>query len=139
MTLTWNVPDPDGTGPCSFASDAMIITVSNTIAPNAGPDQTVCGASSLQLAANTATGGNWTGGSGTFNPNRNTPNAIYTPHLSEFGTAVTLSWNIPDTDGGGPCIASSDAMVINVNNSVWIKCTRAPRPVSTSSSISSEN
>jgi hypothetical protein len=29
--------------------------------------------------ANTTTGGNWTGGAGTFNPDRNTANATYTP------------------------------------------------------------
>ena len=46
---------------------------------NAGPDQTTCGASSITLAANATTGGNWTGGAGTFTPDRNTANATYTP------------------------------------------------------------
>jgi hypothetical protein len=118
ITLTWNVPDPDGMGPCSPASDAMTITVSNAIAPNAGPDQILCGATAIQLAANTVAGGNWIGGAGTFNPNRTSANAIYTPSLSENGTAVTLTWNIPDLDGSGPCTATSDAMVITVNNFV---------------------
>src|SRR5678816_1828156 len=82
------------------------------------PDQIVCGATAIQLAANTATGGNWTGGTGTFNPTRTSANAFYTPSLSENGTAVTLTWNIPDMDGSGPCVTTSDAMVITVNNSI---------------------
>ena len=57
----------------------MNITVNNATVANAGPDQTTCGASSITLAANATTGGNWTGGAGTFNPDRNTANATYTP------------------------------------------------------------
>jgi hypothetical protein len=54
----------------------MTITVNAAVVANAGADQTSCGASSVTLAANATTGGNWTGGAGTFNPNRNTANAI---------------------------------------------------------------
>ena len=57
----------------------MTITVNNATVANAGTDQTTCGASSITLAANATTGGNWTGGAGTFTPDRNTANAIYTP------------------------------------------------------------
>src|SRR5215208_7150996 len=84
ITLTWNVPDPDGAGPCSPATDQMNITINNTTVANAGPDQTTCGASSITLAANATTGGNWTGGTGSFNPNRNAANAIYTPTAGEI-------------------------------------------------------
>jgi hypothetical protein len=50
----------------------------------------------LSLNANTVTGGNWTGGTGTFTPNRNTANATYTPAAGEIGTTITLTWNAPD-------------------------------------------
>jgi hypothetical protein len=95
----------------------MTVTVSQSVTANAGPDQTTCNTSTITLAANTATGGNWTGGAGTFSPNRTTSNATYTPALSEVGTTVTLTWNIPDPDGAGPCTLSLDAMAITVTNS----------------------
>jgi CRISPR/Cas system CSM-associated protein Csm4 (group 5 of RAMP superfamily) len=101
ITLTWNVPDPDGAGPCTAATDQMTITINNATFANAGPDQTSCGASSITLAANATTGGNWTGGAGSFAPDRNTAGAIYTPAAGEAGTTITLTWNVPDPDGPG--------------------------------------
>src|SRR5688572_1429107 len=59
-------------------SDGMIDADSCTATVSAGADQTICGDSSITLAANATTGGNWTGGAGTFAPNRNAANAIYT-------------------------------------------------------------
>jgi hypothetical protein len=44
----------------------------------------------ITLAANATTGGNWTGGAGTFAPDRNTANATYTPAAGEIGTTITL-------------------------------------------------
>jgi hypothetical protein len=116
ITLTWNVPDPDGAGPCTAATDQMNIIINNSTVANAGADQTTCGVSSITLAANTTTGGNWTGGAGTFAPDRNTANATYTPAVSEIGTTITLTWNVPDPDGAGPCTAATDQMNITINN-----------------------
>jgi hypothetical protein len=65
------------------ATDQMTITVSAAVVANAGADQISCGASSLTLAATASTGGNWTGGAGSFAPDRNTANATYTPALSK--------------------------------------------------------
>jgi CRISPR/Cas system CSM-associated protein Csm4 (group 5 of RAMP superfamily) len=115
VTLIWNVPDPDGVGPCTAATDAMTITVNAPVTANAGPDQTVCSAIAVSLNANTTTGGNWIGGAGSFAPDRNTANATYTPAVSEIGTTITLTWNVPDPDGAGPCTAATDAMTITVN------------------------
>jgi hypothetical protein len=115
ITLTWNAPDPDGAGPCAAATDAMTITVNAPVTANAGTDQTICGATAVSLNANVVTGGNWTGGTGTFNPNRTTANATYTPAAGEIGTTITLTWNAPDPDGAGPCTAATDAMTITVN------------------------
>jgi hypothetical protein len=81
----------------------MTITVNAPVTANAGTDQTVCGVNAASLNANVVTGGNWTGGAGTFNPNRNTANATYTPATGEIGTTITLTWNVPDPDGAGPC------------------------------------
>jgi hypothetical protein len=58
-----------------------------------------CGSQTATLAANTAAGGNWTGGLGTIQSDNTTANATYTPAPSESGTVVNLTWNIPDPDG----------------------------------------
>jgi hypothetical protein len=52
LLLSWNVPDPDGAGPCTAATDQMNITINNATVANAGADQTTCGASPITLAAN---------------------------------------------------------------------------------------
>jgi hypothetical protein len=39
----------------------MNITINTATVASAGADQTTCGASSITLAANATTGGNWTG------------------------------------------------------------------------------
>jgi hypothetical protein len=93
----------------------MNITINNATVASAGPDQTTCGASTLTLAANATTGGNWTGGLVHLAPNRNTANATYTPAVSEIGTTITLTWNVPDPDGAGPCTSATDAMTVTVN------------------------
>jgi hypothetical protein len=46
----------------------MVLTINTNTIANAGPDQNVCGNSTVFLIANTVSGGNWTGGTGTFNP-----------------------------------------------------------------------
>jgi hypothetical protein len=61
------------------SSDAMTVTVNTSTVANAGTDKAICGVSTTTLSANAVTGGNWTGGAGTFSPSRNAANAIYTP------------------------------------------------------------
>jgi hypothetical protein len=102
--------------PCNV--DAMSIIFNTASTANAGPDQTTCGSAQVQLAALGSQGGNWTGGAGSFAPDRNTPNAIYAPSASEIGTTITLTWNVPDPDGAGPCAAVSDEMKITINSPV---------------------
>jgi hypothetical protein len=41
--------------------------------------------------------GSWTGGAGSFAPDRNTAMQLYS--VSEIGTTITLTWNVPDPDG----------------------------------------
>jgi hypothetical protein len=68
----------------------------------------------VTLNANAFAGGGWTGGAGTFNPNRNTANATYIPAASEIGSIVSLTWNLPDPDGAGACAATSDILTITL-------------------------
>ncbi len=80
----------------------------------AGPDVSICSNGIATLSA-TGAGGSWTGGAGTFTPDRNTPNATYTAAAGEIGTTVTLTWGIP---AAGGCALSSDNVDIQVKSVV---------------------
>jgi hypothetical protein len=99
LLLTWNVPDPDGAGPCTAATDQMNITINNATVANAGPDQTSCGASSITLAANATTVVTGQVVLAHLLRIEILLNATYTPAVVEIGTTITLTWNVPDPDG----------------------------------------
>ncbi len=104
-----------GNGSCLPVSDQMTIYFSQAPTANAGVDRTVCAndpSVALNGAVTIATGGVWSGGSGTFSPNANTLNATYHPSPAEvaLGTAnLTLT-----TTGNGLCNAVADHMVITI-------------------------
>lgn len=102
-----------GNGICNPVSDAMVITFTPSPTANAGPDQTKCGnnpATTLAGSVTVATGGQWTGGAGSFVPNANTLNAVYTPSAGEISSgSVTLTLN---TTGNGTCNTVTDQMTI---------------------------
>ncbi|MBY0426116.1 MAG: hypothetical protein K2Q22_10800, partial [Cytophagales bacterium] len=79
--------------------------------------QTVCGdgTSSIQLSANlsTAAGVVWSGGAGSFSPNRQTSNAFYTPAASEIGL-IPLFINATST--GSNCISSTGTTNIAIQS-----------------------
>ena len=114
LTLTTNDP----AGPCGPVSDKVRIAVTNQPTVNAGPDQEVCASSPVVTLAGIvgggATSGTWSGGTGTFNPNANTLNAVYTPSASEIAAGsveLTLTTNDPE----GPCDPASDVMKITIH------------------------
>jgi hypothetical protein len=116
VTLTLTTNDP--TGPCGAVSDQVRITIDPAATVNAGIDQTVCATSpQVQLAGvlgGAATSGTWSGGSGSFNPGSNAPNAVYTPSLAEIA-AGTVTLTFTTDDPAGPCSAVSDAMKITIS------------------------
>ncbi|MFV8326133.1 PKD-like domain-containing protein [Flavobacterium sp. ZS1P14] len=118
VTLTLTTNDP--AGPCPTASDQMVITINPSAVANANADQTVCASSpNVTLAgalSGAAASGTWSGGAGTFNPNTTTLNAVYTPTAAEI-TAGTVSLTLTTNDPAGPCLATSDQMVITINPS----------------------
>ena len=123
LTLTGN--DPDGAGPCGTTTDDVLITVNPSVVTNAGSDQTVCASSpNVTLAGSVsggATSGTWSGGAGTFAPNRTTLNAVYTPTATEIAAgSVKLTLTGNDPDGAGPCGTTTDDVLITVNPSVII-------------------
>ncbi|MCZ4410700.1 hypothetical protein O3Q51_17925, partial [Cryomorphaceae bacterium 1068] len=100
-----------GNGDCNPATDQITITITPAPTADAGPDETFCANNSditLGGAVTVATGGTWSGGNGTFTPDGNTLNAVYTPTQSELNNgSVTLTLT---TTGNGDCIAVSDAV-----------------------------
>lgn len=104
-----------GNGTCNVATDQMTIFFTAAPTANAGSDITVCAnnaAAQLNGNVTIATGGVWSGGSGTFAPNSNTLNAVYTPSAAERAAgSVTLTLT---TTGNGTCTQVTDQVVITI-------------------------
>ncbi|MCB0766903.1 MAG: gliding motility-associated C-terminal domain-containing protein [Flavobacteriales bacterium] len=104
-----------GNGACSPSTDQMTISFGAAPTANAGPDQTVCAnnvAVQLNGAVTIATGGIWSGGTGTYNPNSGALNAVYTPSASEIAAGtVTLTLT---TVGNGNSNPESDQITITI-------------------------
>ncbi|MCD6366437.1 MAG: gliding motility-associated C-terminal domain-containing protein [Bacteroidales bacterium] len=102
-------------GNCNAVSDDIIITFSASPIVDAGSDQTKCANNSATTLNGSvsagATTGTWSGGSGSYSPNNNTLNAVYTPSAAEITNgSVTLTLT---STGNGSCIAETDQMTIS--------------------------
>jgi gliding motility-associated-like protein len=96
--------------PNAAITGSAVITISGATV-NAGTDQTVCQNATIALngsVGGAATGGTWSGGTGTFNPSPSALNAVYTPGVGETG-AVTLTLSTT-----GPCAVATDDVVITI-------------------------
>lgn len=102
-----------GNGSCVAASDQVVITITPSPTVNAGPDQTKCGNNpdaTLAGSVTVATGGIWSGGAGTFNPNTTALNAVYSPTPAEVSAgSVTLTLT---STGNGTCNSVTDQVTI---------------------------
>jgi hypothetical protein len=103
---------------CSDAVDTVDLMVSPKANANAGADQQVC-ATNPAVTLNgsfsgSALSASWSGGSGSFNPNANTLNAIYTPSAAEIA-AGTVTLTLTTNDPAGSCGPASDTMTITIN------------------------
>ena len=128
------------------STDTMTVTVNNCGCVNppqvdAGIDADVCLSSPLinlnGVLMGTATSATWSGGTGTYAPNDQDLNAIYTPSLAELNAgSVTLTIISNDPDGSGPCTPATSQVtysftqvnvqgVIMVNNG-FIDCSGIP-------------
>lgn len=96
------------------------VDVNDNFSIDAGIDQTVCPENSIQLngVVQGATGGMWTGGSGTFNPDNQALNAIYTPTQNEID-AGSLTLTLTST-GNGNCTPGSDQMTIDFHEAMTV-------------------
>jgi gliding motility-associated-like protein len=107
-TVTLNLTTT-GNGDCVEVTDQMTITITPQPTVDAGVGIEVCSNNSeisLSGSVSTATGGTWSGGSGTFSPNANDLNATYTPSQSEINAGI-LALALTST-GNGTCIAVTD-------------------------------
>jgi len=113
LTLTLS---STGNGSCSPVSDNMVVTFTTAPTANAGLDITVCGNNQNATLAGsyTVAGGSiWSGGLGSFSPDRTTKNAIYTPTTGEISSGlVTLTMT---TTTNGNCNSVSDNIEIHIN------------------------
>jgi len=107
-----------GNGNCSPVTDQVTITYTSSPQVNAGLNQTVCANNSaitLDGAISVATGGIWSGGLGSFNPNNTTFNAVYNPTAAEIASGnVTLTLT---STGNGLCYSETDNVSINITAS----------------------
>jgi len=102
--------------PCSLdATDKVKITIHKEPIVNAGADQTICKGSTVQLAGSASNyiGVTWSGGTGTFSPNANTLDAIYTPSDAELSAGSPITLTLTAT-GISPCPDKFDQMVITL-------------------------
>lgn len=104
-TITYYLTVTDERG-CSSV-DSILINTQITPVANAGNDTTLCFENfPLQLngSVSVTNNGRWIGGSGTFNPNRNTLNATYLPSSAEVTAGftnlslVSMNFGICDQD-----------------------------------------
>ncbi|HEY0041103.1 MAG TPA: hypothetical protein VGB71_10595, partial [Flavisolibacter sp.] len=111
-TLRWSISN----NPCTASTDDVIISFNQApTTSNAGPDQTVaatCGTPSVTLAANTPSVGigAWTIVSGTGGT-VNMPSSATSTFSGAHGITYTLRWTVSNS----PCTASSDDVVITIN------------------------
>jgi gliding motility-associated-like protein len=111
---TYTVMLTDNSGCPPAYSTVTVTSFSVAISANAGPNDTVCSQSpvaTLNGSVTGASGGIWSGGSGTFGPNNTTLNATYSPSPAELAAGfvdLTLT-----TTGNGTCPAASDVVRIN--------------------------
>jgi hypothetical protein len=111
---------------CSNPSKTTEVTVIPQTIVNAGEDANICAETGeVQLngtVSGSVTNGFWSGGSGTFNPNPSTLNAIYSPSASEIEAGIIeliLTSDAPDA----PCEAVSDTLNITINPTPVIEVT----------------
>ncbi|PKP18375.1 MAG: hypothetical protein CVU05_13630, partial [Bacteroidetes bacterium HGW-Bacteroidetes-21] len=106
-----------GNGNCNPETDQMTIFFTPAPTADAGTDRTVCANNSLLSltgSVSIATGGIWSGGTGTYTPNSTTLNASYTPSNAEISTGfATLTLT---TTGNGNCTSVSDNFIITITS-----------------------
>ncbi|MGN6646094.1 MAG: beta strand repeat-containing protein, partial [Cytophaga sp.] len=97
---------------CSNVSDDVIITFVASPPIDAGPSKTVCDTDLPIQLQGTGSTAQWSGYAGTFSPNDQTLNALYTPSAGEISAGtVTLTLT---TTNNGVCSAAVDNVTFTI-------------------------
>ncbi|REK07987.1 MAG: hypothetical protein DWQ39_00015 [Bacteroidetes bacterium] len=118
-TVTLTLGPLAGSNVCPPVTDDINIVVDVFHMVDAGTDESICFPGSVQLTAQVSGGasaGTWLGGLGTFNPDRNTLNATYTPDVSETGSMVMLT--LESFDAQNVCLSEFDDVFITVVSTI---------------------
>ena len=96
------------------SEDTVLVTITSIATANAGSNQTGCIGATFTLSGSvggSATGGTWSGSTGTFSSSTTALNAVFIPTAAEYAAgSVTLT--LTSNDPIGPCsFASSDAVL----------------------------
>jgi hypothetical protein len=106
------------------STTTLVLTINNTTTVNAGPDQTIAAGTSATLDGTTSSIGvpvQWTGGTGTFNPDNTTLGAVYTPSAAEEAAgSVTLTL----TANAGACGIVSENVTITITDATPVQWLR---------------
>lgn len=102
---------------CAGVSDSVTVTeYTSSIDAYAGPDLPGCAGSpsvTLNGTIQAASGGIWSGGTGTFTPDDTTLNAVYTPDSAEIAAGMAVL--VLTSTGNGSCPADSDSLTIFIS------------------------
>ncbi|MCC6182057.1 MAG: gliding motility-associated C-terminal domain-containing protein [Bacteroidia bacterium] len=105
-------------GNCKVVKDSIQVSFTPAPVVQPGSNLLICRNNPSSVLSGTVSGptttGIWSGGSGTFNPNNTTLNAIYVPTPAELAAgSVTLTLS---STGNGNCNQVQNSMVINFTN-----------------------
>ncbi len=116
VNLTLTTDDPANS--CPAAADVMTVTINDAAEVDAGPDQTVCETSIVNLAG--TSGGStttvtWTtSGDGSFS-NANSLTSTYTPGANDRATN-TVTLTLTSNDPAGPCPSDVDQVTLTLDD-----------------------
>jgi hypothetical protein len=116
----------DPAGPCPIEYDYVYVYINQAPVANAGTDDVFCGGQTIKL--NGSYSGvpfvniTWTtNGAGTFSDNTSLfTSYIPSPTETSNGATPTMTLTTADPDGSGPCLASSDQVLITINQPATI-------------------
>lgn len=116
LTLTLESEDPDG--PCGKESKTMTLTIVPAVTADAGPDRTICVGDFAKLAGKfggAATGGSWSGGTGTYEPSNTDPNAAYSPSPAEVAAGKVILKFTVTNGSNATCPGGADFMTVFID------------------------
>ncbi|MBW6481458.1 MAG: gliding motility-associated C-terminal domain-containing protein [Vicingaceae bacterium] len=127
-TYTAFVTDGLTTPYCPGEYVSVSVTVGNPPVVDAGIDQTVCATNPSVLLSGSvqyATGGQWSGGAGSYNPSADSLLTTYTPTAVEISSgSITLT--LTSVGAGGGCVNANAQVVIGFSDTIFVNPVAPP-------------